>query len=295
MLPIRRSLRSRGIEVDPGCPFCGIDEESSHHILMLCPAVQAAWFASSMSVRVAVSSLHDLMIAVLESDDDIMITQLQTWLYVLWEARNAAVFHAKPLDIGNLLQRVGALVGVPVSVQQPLGRPVAALPSVWKRPRQGATKINVDATMQEGGAAFFALVARNFRGEVLAATTSDLVPCLSPKLAETQALQWAMIMASELGFRTVCFETDCLQLYNGWKNLDHGVSYFSTVLANYRTLVWHFNSVSIYFVRRTGNKVADNLARHASSFPGSVWIEEVPPELVSLVLADVLASIPPIV
>lgn len=59
-----------------------------------------------------------------------------------------------------------------------------------------------------------------------------------------------------------------------------------------RNLVSHFNLVSVVFVRRGGNKVADYLATHASSFHRSVWIEDMPAGIIPLVDADVLAYVP---
>lgn len=98
-----------------------------------------------------------------------------------------------------------------------------------------------------------------------------------------------MVLACELGFQSTCFETDCLQLFNGGKTPSNGASYFSSILADCRILVSQFNNVFVAFIRRSGNMIADFLARHASSFLGSVWIEEVLKKVVSLVSADVLA------
>ncbi|XP_057452310.1 uncharacterized protein LOC130744137 [Lotus japonicus] len=184
LLPVRKNLRSRGVNVDIACPFCGKKDVTTDHVLMLCPVVQSAWFASTMSLRVAgFQTLHDLVVMILELDEELMISHLQNWLYVLWEARNNAVFNDMPLTDERLLHCAYALMGVPDAVMQPQGRPAAVLPSVWRRPMQGTVKVNVDASVQNGGAAFFGMMARNYEGEVLAAATSNMVQVLSPKLA----------------------------------------------------------------------------------------------------------------
>lgn len=51
------------------------------------------------------------------------------------------------------------------------------------------------------------------------------------------ALGYAMMLATELGFRNVCFETDYLKLYNGGKNFVSSAFYFSSLLADCRILV----------------------------------------------------------
>lgn len=91
------------MEVDAGFLFCGIVEETLEHVVMQCSAIQPIWFASSLSVRVAsFPTLQDLMVTLLEANDDHLITQLQVWLYVMWEARNALVFNGKPLIVESL-------------------------------------------------------------------------------------------------------------------------------------------------------------------------------------------------
>ena len=45
--------------------------------------------------------------------------------------------------------------------------------------------------------------------------------------------------------------------------------------------------VSFSHVRRSGNKIAHNLARHSRNVRGlSVWVEDVPPHLVDVLFAE---------
>lgn len=53
-----------------------------------------------------------------------------------------------------------------------------------------------------------------------------------------------------------------------------------------------FVSFDVSFVKRSGNKVADYLARHAEAFGQTVWIEEVPTVVEPLVLDDVTTLVP---
>ncbi|XP_057424938.1 uncharacterized protein LOC130718368 [Lotus japonicus] len=45
-LPVRASLRQRGMDVDPSCPWCGIEEETTSHVLFQCPVVARFWFVA---------------------------------------------------------------------------------------------------------------------------------------------------------------------------------------------------------------------------------------------------------
>lgn len=53
-----------------------------------------------------------------------------------------------------------------------------------------------------------------------------------------------------------------------------------------------FDVMTLFFVRRSGNSVADLLARNTSSFAGLVWIEGFPFEASTFVSADITISIP---
>lgn len=57
------------------------------------------------------------------------------------------------------------------------------------------------------------MVARNERGEVMGAAANYPIHVISPLLGEASCLFWAMRIAVDFGFRSLCFEMDCLQLY----------------------------------------------------------------------------------
>jgi hypothetical protein len=111
-------------------------------------------------------------------------------------------------------------------------------------------------------------------------------------MAEVQCFRWAIGLAIDLGFRSVCSETDCLKLYESWKKKKkRDSSYFGTVLMDCNRLIPNFDVFSVSFVRRTGNCAADYLARNSFNLSNHVWIEEAPPELVPLLNVDVMASV----
>lgn len=67
-------------------------------------------------------------------------------------------------------------------------------------------------------------------------------------------------------------------------------SYLVSVIREGCLLIALFDYVHLSFIRSRGNMVADFLARNASSFPDSFWIEEVPLAVVSLVNSYLFAS-----
>lgn len=98
--------------------------------MILCPTVQPLWFASPLAVRVAsFSSLHEMVVAFLSATEDELVSFFQTWLYTLWDARNAIIFHDKPVTIESLLQRASALLEVPQPGPEAVQRARRNLPS----------------------------------------------------------------------------------------------------------------------------------------------------------------------
>ena len=54
-----------------------------------------------------------------------------------------------------------------------------------------------------------------------------------------------------------------------------------------RSMLDPSSCVSFSHVRRSGNKIAHNLARHSKNVRGlSVWVEDAPPHLVDVLFAD---------
>lgn len=114
------------------------------------------------------------------------------------------------MSVHHVLSRMEALQALPrpVAIQRAPGYDVAT----WTRPPVGWIKVNVDASVWRS-LAVFSMVARDEEGELLAAATLAPMMMLSAGLAEALCLQWAMCLALDLGFFSVCFETDSLQTF----------------------------------------------------------------------------------
>ncbi|XP_057430540.1 uncharacterized protein LOC130723502 [Lotus japonicus] len=291
-VPVRSALARRGMAVDLICPLCGIEEETIKHLWLCCPASRSVFFAIPLALRLErFVSLPDFLhqfLAVASAD---AIAEWQTAAYVLWEARNKLVFEGRPFSCDAVVRRTLQLVQRPSSAQVSR-QPGIVLETVWRRPEEGMIKVNVDASFKSATDSGSGLIARDSEGQVLAAAASYPVVASSPVLAEAWALRWAIILALELGFRRVCFETDCLLLFQRWQKPPDGVSYLMSILRECLSFRRFFDVMTLSFVRRSGNSVADLLARRASTYAGLVWVEEVPSEALPFVSADYLAFMP---
>ncbi|XP_057432744.1 uncharacterized protein LOC130725541 [Lotus japonicus] len=215
---------------------------------------------------------------------------VQTTIYMMWEARNHHQFRQRPSSTELILRRVASVqaeVRVGASAPATIERNVA-----WRGPARGTYKCNFDASFVDGGAAGLGMVVRNHRGEVMASACSYPVHVTTPLLAEAMAMRWSLQLAIDLGFRRISLETDCLQLFNHWHAKEDGRSYLSSIINDCRLLSHAFDLVSVMFVRRTGNTVADFLAKNSEAYTDTVWVEEVPLAAAPLIDADVMNLLP---
>ncbi|XP_057418936.1 uncharacterized protein LOC130713161 [Lotus japonicus] len=293
-LPVRGALAKRGMQLDPCCIFCESKVETSEHSFLKCPAVKRIWFASDMAIRMDnFSSMYDFMVVVLHEDEPDFSTDVHVLLYATWEARNSLIFKGRRLDVVEVVRRA-SMTNPRVAGNENQKMEEATRTTTWKRPAVGVIKVNVNASIKDGVCGY-GMVARDSNGKVLGAATFYPVNAISPLLGEASSLRSAVQLAVEFGFRSVCFETDCLQLFRWWKKGTSGLSYLDAFVHDCPSLLPAFSFFDFIFVRRSGNYVADFLARNASDFPNSIWVEEVPHVVDHLVVTDVLASSPSLI
>lgn len=109
-------------------------------------------------------------------------------------------------------------------------------------------------------------------------------------VAEAMAARHAMKVAVEAGLRNIVLESDCLKLITHLKKGLLENSGFSLIVKD--ILLFRSSNVSLAFnhVRREGNRVAHQLAQMSRTFRElRVWIEEVPNEVWTYVLSDMIS------
>ena len=91
----------------------------------------------------------------------------------------------------------------------------------------------------------------------------------------------------ELGFNNITLEGDCEVLIKYLVKGDNSLAHYGHLLVDIHVLMAQFSSLRLSHVRRHCNSLAHALARRASSTPDlSIWMEEIPPDLNSVYLAD---------
>ena len=97
----------------------------------------------------------------------------------------------------------------------------------------------------------------------------------------------ALELTIELGFDNITLKGDSEVLIKSLVKGDNSLAYYGHLLADIHVLMARFSSLRFSHVRRHCNSLTYALARRASSTPDlSIWMEEIPPDLNSVYLAD---------
>ena len=160
-------------------------------------------------------------------------------------------------------------------------------PIMWTATEAHNYKLNFDgATFAEDSTTGIGVVIRNEAGLVMA-SLSQRIP-LPTSIIEVKALaaRRAMEFALELGFDNVILEGDSEVLVKTIKDGRNTLAHYGNLIADILFLTSHFSRVQFSFVRQC-NRLAHSLARRASIIQQmSVWMEEVPSDLIPVFLAD---------
>ena len=164
---------------------------------------------------------------------------------------------------------------------------------MWKPPPLHGYKVNFDrALFERENIAGLGVVIRNHDGLVMA-SLFEFVPLPSTVIeVETLAARRAVEFVLELGFDNIVLEGDSEVLIKLLNSCSKSLAPFGHIMNDIIFLASRFTCFSVTHVQRQCNKFAHSLARRAiSSSPLAVWMEDVPPNLLSLTQVD-LNSLP---
>ena len=98
----------------------------------------------------------------------------------------------------------------------------------------------------------------------------------------------ALSFAHELGFQNIVLEGDALNLIQALKAQEQNLLPWGLLVEDVKEYGTKFRRVLYSQVKRNGNSVAHNLAKHALCIPNfQVWMKDVPPHIVQFLQFDV--------
>lgn len=131
------------------------------------------------------------------------------------------------------------------------------------------------------------MVIRNLSGEEIGALSESLFLPTTVDEVEAIACGKAVSFAMELGLENVVFEGDLETIVKAFNIDSTCLTSFGHIAKDARALALNFASVSFIHVRRSGNAVADKLAKLAKySHSPQIWYDDVPYDSQHPALAD---------
>ena len=148
--------------------------------------------------------------------------------------------------------------------------------------------VNFDGTVfSNSNSSGVGAVIRNYNGVVMASCAEKLNQAYKEEEIEALAALKALQFAYGLGFQNAILEGGSLGLIKALKAEDHNLSPLGLLVEDVKLVANNFVSLSYSHIKRNGNSVTHNLAKHAlriSDF--QVWMEDVPTHVVSFLHSD---------
>ncbi|WZZ89195.1 hypothetical protein YC2023_117774 [Brassica napus] len=164
-MPTYVQLCLRGIDTDPTCQRCCVEEETINHVLFICPQAQATWRCSglpflnfqSQDLEENISSLFALM-------NSTNIPTISWVLWYIWKSMNELLFAKRNVhlmeDIFIAVETNDEWISFYVSTKSKLGNAIKRY--TWETPSLGWFKCNFDCSFRkEIGIAGVGWIVRN--------------------------------------------------------------------------------------------------------------------------------------
>ncbi|XP_023876184.1 uncharacterized protein LOC111988631 [Quercus suber] len=212
-------------------------------------------------------------------------------LWTIWYRRNQLRVSSNDFPKSQVLQQAIQSLATFQQSQQSLSQPlVTSRPqprAQWSPPPPNCLKLNFDgAVFPELGKAGLGVVVHDSQGNAIASLSEQAPLSFSSDIVEAMAAARALVFAQELGITDFVLEGDSEVVINSLRNKEASFSPFGHLLESAKSMLVSSTCINFSHVRRSGNKIAHNLARHARNVRGlSVWVEDVPPHLVDVLFA----------
>ena len=132
-------------------------------------------------------------------------------------------------------------------------------------------------------------IIRNHNGAIMASCAEKLNQAYKAEEIEALAALKALQFAFDLGFQNAILEGHLLGLIKALKTEDHNMSSWGLLVEDVKLVANSFVSLSYSHIKRNGNSVAHNLAKHVIRIPDfQIWIEDVPSHVVSFLHSDIV-------
>ena len=225
----------------------------------------------------------------LESDGRPELFASITW--TIWSRHNQLQTSNKALPLSQVIPSATQMLQEFTNVQP--ANPVQtvslhrSLPK-WEPPPTSHLKVNFDgAVFRETEEVGLGVVARDSHGKVLATLAKKIkLPSSSDEVEALVAVR-AITLVLDLNLPSLIVEGDSEVVISALRKEEESFSSFGHLISSTKHSLAFCNCFSFSHTRRLGNSLAHSFAKHTRTIVGfSMWMEDVPPEVVDVLLAD---------
>jgi ribonuclease HI len=291
-LPTKAGLFRRKVIPSPGCDNCGAVSEDCIHALWQCPVISQVWsLVPTMpeAQKKCYNSFYDLVKHVTLNATDLILEKFDVLSWLIWHKRNQSWLCLPSADYNQLWPHANAYLEEFLEATQSEKPVKSTSPLVsWNPPVHNSFKVNFDGALfkdaNEGG---IGVVIRDCSGMVIATLSQRVRTGASVDLIEALAAKRAITFAMEVGVTDVEIEGDFENVIQDLSRPEAPHNAYKLILEDARLLLPYFQRYRLSHTRHSGNAVAHALARRASDINNVlVWMEEVPPDIVHVLLKD---------
>lgn len=273
-LPIKATLKARGINVCPLCPLCGLEYETAYHLFKTCPMIVMAWNELHCASNIVDHDDFCTWLKINITSNNISAVNIphgclfSYMLWNIWLIRNLKVFQNAPFLPTVIFaeakrQAMEWFFFAGPSISLPSHDIKETLVS-WSPPMQGWFKLNSNGSNQNSvngvGQIYAGGIIRDCCGRWIKGYACPLGNGTS-LLAELWAIFIGVQIAVEAGCLFLEIESDCLYTINLITDVyNHETHHYSPIIDACRIEVNKLRHVRIKHVLREGNCLADRLS-----------------------------------
>lgn len=297
-LPTLSQLHLKHVQVQITCPTCQQEVESIMHSLVTCHLARQCWTSLLPGIQyVGSSCFKSWMAFIFSAVDNRRLAEVITLCWTLWRARNDLVWNHKTTKANRIVAAARQyLAQWKVTQNRSFTNPLQPCvegdgATTWVKPQPNIVKVSVDAAVfEDRGGVGFGLVARDSNGTLIEAIAKVHPALVSPVVAEAMAFKEALSWADAQGWHDAVMESDCLSMVQAIRSQVPMRSYLGQIIEDCREMLRRLNKITLFFVKRSANMVAHQVARESYYLSGrSLNRESVPDSIKNVIALDLVA------
>ena len=206
-------------------------------------------------------------------------------MWTVWHRQNQLRVNSNVLPKAQVLQQAKQVLETFQTSQQTLINHAANMRTQqhiqWHPYPTNCLKLNFDgAIFPELGKPGLGVVVHDSHGNAIASLSKQASLPFSPVIVKAMAAAKAITFAQELGINEFMLEGDSEAVINTLRSSEVSLTTYGHLLESTKSSLVTNKCIAFSHIRRSGNRVAHNLAKHARHVRGlSVWVEDMPPHL----------------